>query len=534
MIAFTLKDVPSLLQQGLSFHQQGALDQAFAFYEQASILAPNLSQPWHLMGVLQLQSNRFSAAHASLTKALTINPENPEILFALGNTELALQVYEAAADLFKQVLLYSPQQHDALNNLGHALLKSGNITEAIETYQQLLRIQNQDHDHNPNPDILLNIATCYQTLGDYDLSLDYINQSLQIKPSFSMAYFNRANVYKLLKRFDDAVESYKIAIKYQPDFSEAYHNLSTVLLLQGELLEGWKLFEWRWKSVQQPIFRHFDQPLWLGHESLMGKTILLHTEQGLGDTLQFVRYTSLVKSLGATVILEVESSLMILFEQLNGVDCLVKKGMPLPEFDYHCPLMSLPLAFKTTLSSIPKQMPYLFADLQKISAWRSIIEPSSRKKVGLVWSGGARVNHDHRNINFSDLYRLQDLSIDFYSLQKGFPAEAELTQPQNNWLRNPIINFTSLLNDFSDTAALVENLDLVITVDTSMAHLAGALNKPVWILNRYDHCWRWLMNREDSPWYPSARLYHQTKANDWESVIESLYRDLQKLDHKLL
>jgi hypothetical protein len=282
--------------------------------------------------------------------------------------------------------------------------------------------------------------------------------------------------------------------------------------------------------------RYSDRLPWLGRECLIGKTIVLHGEQGLGDTLQFCRYVKRVADLGASVLLEVPSQLASLLKNLEGVSRLLVRGEPLPAFDYHCPLISLPLAFGTSLSTIPAQVPYIVADPVKTRFWSEKLGPWIQLRVGLVWSGGFRPDQPERgpvdkrrNMPLSTLAPLRNAGITFYSLQKGQPAESELAQLRAaGWPGPELVDFTALLHDFSDTAALVENLDLVISVDTSTAHLAGALAKPVWIMNRFDSCWRWLLNRTDSPWYPTARLYRQQRPEDWAEVVERIRLDLSK------
>jgi hypothetical protein len=274
--------------------------------------------------------------------------------------------------------------------------------------------------------------------------------------------------------------------------------------------------------------------LWLGDESLASKTILLYAEQGLGDTIQFCRYARSVADLGARVVMLVPGPLLGLLATLDGVAQLVKVGDPLPPFDFQCPLMSLPLAFRTELATIPAPHSYLRPDSGRTRRWKERLGERLKPRVGLVWSGGFRPDQPElaeinarRNMDASLLAGLKDERIEFYSLQKGEPAASDLARLQAaHWGGPDIIDWTSELHDFSDTAALAANLDLVISVDTSMAHLAGALGRPVWILNRFDSCWRWLPGRVESPWYPTARIYTQQRSGDWAGVIEKVKADL--------
>ena len=307
----------------------------------------------------------------------------------------------------------------------------------------------------------------------------------------------------------------------------------------GDYASGWELHEWRFR---QPAYlrkqRSFSQPQWLGKESLAGKVILLHAEQGLGDTLQFCRYAPLVAAMGAHVLLEVQEPLVRLLQCLPGNITVVSAGTPLGDFDFHCPLLSLPLAFKTTLHAIPLSEGYLFADPEKAEKWEQRLSHyGSVPRVGLVWSGGFRADqpevwnvNERRNIPLERIATLNCPGILFVSLQKGNPAEAELRECKGTvWPSDNLVDAAEQLRDFSDTAALIARLDLVISVDTSTAHLAAAMGKPVWLLNRFDTCWRWLEHGTESPWYDAVRLYRQRDFANWDSVLTDVRDALLQL-----
>ena len=289
---------------------------------------------------------------------------------------------------------------------------------------------------------------------------------------------------------------------------------------------GWELYEWRWKRENfTSRKRNFSQPLWLGVESLANKTILLHAEQGLGDTIQFCRYIPLVKKLGARVLLEVPKPLMELLEDFEGVDELLEAGKKLPEFDYQCPLLSLPLSFKTELNAIPSPTPYLQSNAEKIMVWSQRLGAKSKHRIGLVWSGSTiHKNDSNRSLALADLINYLPQNFEYVSLQK------EVRERDNEVLANSAIkNYSQQLIDFTDTAALCDLMDLVISVDTSVAHLAAALGKPTWILLPFISDWRWMLDREDSPWYESVKLYRQGEDREWEPVFERVARDLIEL-----
>jgi hypothetical protein len=342
-----------------------------------------------------------------------------------------------------------------------------------------------------------------------------------------VAYFNRGNVLERLKRYDEALASLNQAIALDPGYVAAYWNKSLLKLLLGDYEEGWKLYEWRWKrDGAGSSARNFPQPLWLGQASLAGKTALLHADMALGDSIQFCRYAPLVEALGATVLLEVDRPLVALFSTLKDSIRVIARGDPLPVFDYHCPLMSLPLALKTTVSTIPANIPYLRADPVKREKWRNLLGVNTRPRIGLVWSGAQRKEDVHnRSVAPDMLLPLLGMDMEFHCLQKELrPSDRELLA------KNPVVKtHENDLHDFSDTAALVEEMNLVISVDTSVAHLAGALGKPVWILLPFVSSYLWMAERKDSPWYLTARLFRQPRTDDWTSVIAKVVAELKML-----
>jgi tetratricopeptide (TPR) repeat protein len=412
--------------------------------------------------------------------------------------------------------------------LGLALKMQGkDALQAMKRSTELL--PNDAEAHN-------NLGNAQRDLGQVNDAVTSFRQALKIQPSYAEAHNNLGNALKDLGDFDAAVASFRQALRIKPGVADIHWNLSAPLLAKGDYLEGWQHFEYRWKTGAMPP-REFGRPLWLGQADLRGKSILLHAEQGFGDTLQFVRYATPLAALGATVYLEVPAPLKSLMASCEGVSAVFAQGEALPPFDYHCPLMSLPCAFKTELSTIPAAIPYLKSTPGKIADWREKLGKKEKAvlRVGLTWAGdprkhlaaaqGVRAIDGQRSIHFDQLLPLLDLpGIEFVSLQVGDDARRQANG-------NPrLIDFTADLRDFEDTAALVENLDMAICVDTSVAHLVGAVGKPVWLLNRYNTCWRWLMGRVDSPWYPSMRIFRQPTLGDWTSVIAEVKRALAQVD----
>jgi tetratricopeptide (TPR) repeat protein len=541
---------------------------AVASYDRAIVLQPGLADVHFHRGNALSESGQFEAAVASFGTAITFMPAGVEIYNNRGNALRQLKRYDDALADYDRAIALMPQCAEAHYNRGVILAELKRHEEALASYDRATGIKTDYADAYCNRgNALTELRRVDEALASYDraiaLKADYAeahcnrgnvlrelerldaalasyDRAIAIKPAYTEAYCNRGNLLRDLKQIDSALDSFDRAIAITPGYAHAYFSRSFVHLLSGALEPGWSDFEWRWKMSESAAFhrrRNFPQPRWLGQVPIDGKSILLFREQGLGDVLQFCRYTTMVAELGARVILEVPPALASLLTSLNGVAQLVVEGQALPEFDYYCPLMSLPLAFKTTLSAVPSAVPYLKSSADRLQFWKDKLGERTKPRIGLVWSGGFRPNqpelwsvNNRRNIPLAKLAALNHPGLEFYSLQKGEPAESELAElTANLWDGPELRNFSSLLHDFADTAALIEQLDLVISVDTSTAHLAGALGKPVWILNRYDTCWRWLLNRTDSPWYPTVRLYRQEHPGDWDGVIQRVVADVARL-----
>ena len=356
--------------------------------------------------------------------------------------------------------------------------------------------------------------------GDSDAAIESCKQALKIRPDYAEAYNNIGNVAKDQGDIELAIDSYNQAINIKPNYAESYWNKSLLKLLIGEYLEGWKLYEWRWKKKPHiNTIRSYHQPLWLGDKSIFNKKLLIYPEQGIGDYIQFIRYASIIEELGIKIILEVPLSLLKLCSTLKVQSILIEDGNPLPRFDYHCPVMSLPLALKTTLESIPAQIPYLYADKERKKLWTEKLGNKTVARIGLVWSGSTwHQNDKNRSLLLEQLTSLLLLPFEFHSLQKEvreIDLKTLIDFPKINQHQDDLI-------DFSDTAGLIEEMDLVISVDTAVAHLSGAMGKKTYILLPYSPDYRWMLDREDNPWYPSATLFRQPSAGDWDSVISKI------------
>ena len=366
---------------------------------------------------------------------------------------------------------------------------------------------------------LRNLGRVQEALADYE-------RALAIMPGHGPAHLNRGVALAALNRYEEAHASYDRALAIEPNDTRARFNRALARLVRGDLA-GLADFEARWTgSDTQAGPRSLGAPQWSGQEPLDGKTLLLHTEQGFGDAIQFSRYVPQVAARGANIVLEAHAGLAPLLAQLPGVARTVVRGEPLPPFDLHCPLMSLALAFGTTLDTIPHDVPYLRAPEAHVERWRSRLGPRTRPRVGLAWSGSTTLKNDrNRTIALAQLAPLRAGPFDFYALHKDIRASDEDALASGP----PLTALAGDLVDFRDTAALVQEMDLVISVDTAVAHLAGAMAKPVWLLLPWSPDWRWLLERIDSPWYPTARLWRQPQPGDWGSVIENVARELAKL-----
>ena len=544
-----------LTKKAIALHRQGNFKEAQFNYEQTLKLQPDHFDALQLLGVLFVQIKKYSEAiellsqalkinsnHAgaysnrgialkelkrfdealiSFDQAIAINPDYGDAYYNRGNTLMELKQFDESLSSYNQAIAINPDYGDAYYNRGNTLMELKRFDEALGNYNQAIAIK-PNHTEAYN-----NRGNTLKALNRHDEALVSYDQAIVIKPDYSEAYNNRSNTLKELKQFDKALVNYNQAIAIDPNYADAYFNKSLLLILRGNYGEGWQLYEWRWKQKHNiDSRRSYKQPLWLGNESLIGKTLLITIEQGFGDYIQFIRYAFLVEKLGAKVILEAPLLLMKLASTLKGHFIFVESGKSLPDFDYYCPIVSLPLAFKTTVETIPATLPYLYVDKVKKQQWNKKLGKQVMIRIGLVWTGNPDHTNDHnRSLLLKQFSHLLTLPFEFHSLQKDIreaDAQTIIDHPH-------IYQHQDELQDFSDTAALVDAMDIIISVDTSVAHLAGAMGKKLWLLLPYLPDFRWMLDREDSPWYPSAKLYRQEKINDWDTVLEKLKADLLKL-----
>lgn len=426
-----------------------------------------------------------------------------------------------AEGLYKTLLSFFPNQPEVLTTLGILSLQQGRQEEGIKQLKRSLSISPKQ------PLALYNLGLELQKSSRLEEAVACYDQAIALNPNDVVTHLNRGNTLKDLKRCEEALASYNRTITLKPDFAPAYWNKSLLDILTGNYEEGWQLYEWGWKCSERGEARNFTQPRWLGEQPIAGKTLLIHTEQGLGDAIHFCRYAPMLESLGAKVVLEVPASLVSLLSSLKGNFIIVEKGKDLPDFDMVCPIMSLPLAFKTTVETIPATVPYLHAKQDKQVEWRQRLGNKTKPRVGLVWSGSMTNKIDlnpcsRRNIPLEQLQALFELPIEFHALQTEVrPEDAAVLSTLTQ-----IHSHQDELKDFSDTAALVHEMDLVISTCTSVAHLAGAMGQPTWVLLPFSPDYRWMLDRADSPWYPTATLIRQHEIGNWSNVVSEVTQRL--------
>ena len=543
--------IQALFGHGLRLHQQGLLPAAKTTYEQVLAGDPRHFDALHLLGVLNYQlgdpeaaarwfdravlvspnhagalSNyglalqdlgRYVEALASFDRAISLAPHLPEAHFNKGSCLHAQGLFEKALGSYDRALELNPAYAKAFGARGSALQLLGRLQEALTSFDQALSLS------PVSAGVLLNRGNVLQILGRVDEAIASFEQAISIDPRLADAHYNKGNSLKALKRMPEALAAYDQAISLRPGYAEALWNKSLALLLMGQLRAAWPLYEWRWSvgnSGNAP--ETFSRPTWLGSEDIRDRTLLIHAEQGLGDTLQFCRYVKCVKDAGARVILEVQRPLIGVLKGLNGVDELIEQGAPRPDFDFHCPLLSLPLAFKTDLDTIPSRGPYIRSSQDRLSHWAQRLGDRRGLRVGLVWSGSSSHKRDaERSLNLKDLLSFLPEGPEYVSLQKEVRPE-----DVHALASGTIRHFGGDLQSFADTAALCDLMDLVVTVDTSVAHLAGAMGKPTWVLLAQIPDWRWLLDRSDSPWYQSVSLYRQADRGNWSPVLAQLAADL--------
>jgi tetratricopeptide (TPR) repeat protein len=495
---------------GLILKETGRKAEAEASYREAIRLKPGFPEPLNNLGDLLREQERLEEAEACCRHAIRLRPSYASAYNNLGNTMWMLGRLDEAETCYREALRLKSDFPSGLSNLGTVLIELDRHAEAETVLRQALGI-------DPNfADAHCNLGVALVELGHPDEAIRHYQEAIRLKPVYAEAHSNLGSVFQSRGDVAQAITLFRNSIRVKPDYPDGHNNLAIALLLAGQLTEGWAEYEWRWRLKKQlKHVRPFMQPLWGGEET-GDRVLLLHAEQGFGDTLQFCRYIPIVAA-GRRVVVEVQRPLVPLLASLPDIERIVAHGDLLPDFDLHCPLLSLPGILNTTLETVPRATPYLCVDVATVAKWKQRLAALPGKKVGLVWAGNPAMAADRRrSIELAQLAPLATVSgISFVSLQKGLPAKQATTGSSGFSLHD----WTAELNDFAATASLIQALDLVIGVDTSVIHLAGALGKPVWLLNRLDCCWRWLQEGDDNVWYPTLRQFRQVSPGNWDDPI---------------
>jgi tetratricopeptide (TPR) repeat protein len=545
-----------LNNQGSILRLQGDINGAIAAYQQAITAAPqqmearfnlarlyeDTAQPMKAIEcyekILLLDSNNIQAllrsgnllqrlqqervAIKAYKKILVLQPNNVAALLALAICLQSMELHHEAIGYYQKILALQPDNAQAYVNLGVAYKKIEAYDEAIECYHKALKL-------SPNIDyIYTNLANALSSANRREEALDYYNKALSLNSNSAEAYNGLGYAQHCLADYHDADINFNKALALNAQHVDAHFNKALNYLIQGNLQAGWEEYEWRMRKPEMaPMINKIPYPLWDG-SPLDGRTLIVFAEQGFGDNIQFIRYLPLIEKHGGKVIFSTRPELYRLFEQIPGIDTLTNRGELVADVDCYLPLLSMPRLFNTTLETIPNDVPYLHAYENDIASFKNIFKSKKAKiNVGMCWTGSpTHKNTQNRSCQVTDFLPLLELNdFRFYSLQKTLDAAA---LPSDL----PLIDLSSQLTDFAMTAAAIANLDLVITVDTSVAHLAGAMGKPVWNLLSFSNDWRWMRDRSDSPWYPTMRLYRQPTLNDWDSIFTQVKHDLIRFKKK--
>ncbi len=484
---------------------------ALKCFDRALTLTPDAPEIHGDRGRILRSLKRFDEAVAAYDHALALKSGYVEAVVGRGNVFFEMRAFAEALTEYDRAVAMRPDFAQGHNNRGNALRELARPTEALACFDRAVELQDgYTEAFNNRGNALLELNRPADALADYD-------KALAGKPDFSFALVNRGNALRYLHRYDEAIDSFDRAVAIEPELAEAHWNKALLCLSIGDYERGLPGYEWRWRRAGEAAPRNFAQPQWTG-EDLRGKTILLHAEQGFGDSIQMLRYLPLIRAQGASVVLELPDALMPLLGEIAVP--LFARGAVLPPFDVHCPLMSLPLAFGTRVGTIPAAVPYLHVDEDRREKWQTRLPRGDALRVGLVWSGKPTHKNDHNRSVPLALLRplLAAPGFEFVSLQREY-RDSDLAELG---LYPGLLRLESELADFADTAAAIQQCDLVIAVDTAVAHLAGALAKPLWVLLPAVLDWRWMLERDDSPWYPTARLFRQPQIGDWDSVMARL------------
>jgi tetratricopeptide (TPR) repeat protein len=538
------------IEEGVTLQRQGRLAEAEKIYTRILKNLPDQFETLQLLAELKMQRAKPGEALRLMTAAVAARPDSADAQIHLGHVLRALKRDTDALVSYERALAIEPRNIEALGNRGDILLTLRRPAEALACFDTVLGMSPQHSAARsnrgvalaalnrseealidfetviasaPNAMTLFNYGTSLAALNRHARALIAFDHVLSLDSNHVGAFNGRGVSLSALNRHVEAIASFDRALAVDPNHADAHFNRALLLLAVGDYRRGLAEYEWRWKRSGAPAPHNFGRPLWRGEYPLVRRTILLHAEQGFGDTIQFIRYAVLLARSGVKVILEVHGPLKPLLSRLEGCEAVIRLGEARPGYDVHCPLGTLPQAFKTELATVPADIPYLFVDNGRASRWRPRLEAFGSRRVALVWAGN--INHPNDHNRSIPLEKLRPLwsgeGARFVSMQRDLRAGDE-----EILATSPVLHLGGELTDFDDTAAVLDLCDLVITVDTSVAHLAAAMGRPVWILLPFFSDWRWMATGDSSPWYPAARLFRQPRPGDWESVIARVTSEL--------
>jgi tetratricopeptide (TPR) repeat protein len=507
------------IQQAMHLQSSGKTADAEQAWRQILEKDPNNTTVLRILGSILGQTGRSHESVELLGRCVIVDPGDASAHSMLGVSLAAIGHKDRAMQHLTRAVELQPASAHLHYNYGKALRDHKRNEAAAAEFRKAIELQADF------PPAWNNLANTLRDLGDLEEAYATGHRALALRPTSTQSLHNLGVICRDLLKLDEAIRLFDTALAYDPAFHECRLSRAMLLLLRGQYALGWNEYEARFDVPRTMARKEYGKPVWDGQDP-EGRTILLYCEQGFGDAIQFVRYVPILAERGATVILECRKELVKLFASVRGASQIVTPDEELPDFDVYRGLMSMPLFSATTLETVPAEVPYLRADRTQIKRWKRIIEPGAGVRVGLVWAGATGYGNDHNRSLRLEQFALVARKVPearFYSLQKGDAAQQVRGKPGGM----KVIDLSAELNDFSDTAAAIENLDLVISVDTAVAHLAGALGKATWTLLPFSPDWRWMLEREDTPWYPTMKLFRQPAPKDWESVIDRVSGEFQ-------
>jgi tetratricopeptide (TPR) repeat protein len=504
---------------GIIKAQLGRMGEAHRLFAAAAKINPRVPAVWANLGQALHVLKRSDEALACLDEARALAPDDVGILDQHANALLSLGRAEKALAEFREVLARAPQHAQARLNCGIAQAALGFPEQALGEFDAAMAMMPGHAGGHHNRGLAL-----YE-LGRYAAALEAHDEALALAPDHAAAWHGRGRALAALNRHDEAVASYGKARGNGKHDADLHFSEALALLTLGDYRRGFEKYEARWRRTGMPAPKSRGRPLWLGEYPLSHKTVLLHAEQGLGDTIQFARYVPLVAAAGAKIVLEVQSELTALLRRLDGGATVIARGEAPPPFDVHCPLGSLPLALRTAPHNVPSPIPYLSADAALLAKWSARLAALPQPRIVLAWSGNPdHFNDRNRSLPFASLAPLLSAPARFLSIQRDLrSADADMLAGEPR-----VIHLGGELQNFTDTAAVIAVADLVISADTAVAHLAGAMGRPLWVLLPFAPDWRWTLDGESSPWYPAARLFRQALLGDWAGVIDRVAIELTR------